>query len=73
MVALVERFQDYIERPFTKSYGAAAVQDTNLYDRTLIEATESEEYIKTLLFIKRKKLMDLVNTLYEKAADIDDE
>ena len=44
-----------------------------MYDRTLIEATESEEYIKTLLFIKRKKLMDLVNTLYEKAADIDDE
>ncbi len=73
MVSLVERFQDYVERPYIKKYGAAAVQDSTLYERALVETTEVESHVKTLLFIKRKELMNLVNTLYTKAADIDDE
>lgn len=72
MVCLVERFQNMVDNPFTIRYGAAAIQDKSLYDRPLVESTSAEDYVKTLLFINRKQLMNLVNELYEKAADIND-
>ena len=31
-----------------------------------------ENYVEFLLFINREQLMDLVNNLYDKAADIND-
>ncbi len=69
-VHLVERFQDYANNPYIKKYGAAAVQDTLLYDKSLVKQTKAKASTKTLLFIKRDNLMDLVKKLYEKAADI---
>ena len=72
IVELVERFQNITDNPFTMKYGAVAVQDKALYDKTLVEQTIVENYVEFLLFINREQLMDLVNNLYDKAADIND-
>lgn len=70
MVNLVKRFQNIVDNPFTIKYGAAAIQDKSLFSKPLVGTTVAQDYVKTLLFINRKQLMNLVNELYEKAADI---
>ena len=72
MVNLITRFQNITDNPFTIKYGAAAVQDKSLFSKPLVGMTVAHDSVKTLLFINRKQLMDLVNGLYEKAADIHD-
>jgi hypothetical protein len=71
--ARVERFQDPEDNPYVERYGAVALLSTPVFDPTEIAATTTSAHPKDrallLIVIHGKDMMDLVHTLYERAAD----
>jgi len=69
----IERFQLIPNIPCKEFYGAAACFTDNKYDINKISETDCTSYenkdILRLLVIKGKDMMDLVNSLYERAAN----
>jgi hypothetical protein len=69
----VERFQNPEDRPYTENYGAVALLSTPVFDESEIQATTTSAHPKerhlTLIVIHGKDMMDLVHTLYKRAAD----
>jgi hypothetical protein len=71
--AAVERFQNYVDRPFRRSNGAAAVVDQSVYDPALIAQTDISAHQNQgnlrLIVLRGLSLMTLVHRLYEQAAN----
>jgi hypothetical protein len=69
----VERFQNAVDRPYTETFGAAAVFSKNLVDDSLICATDCTPHPHSkhlrLIVITGESLMKLVGNLYEAAAN----
>lgn len=69
----VERFQDFVARPYKEVSGAAALFSSNLLDAELEKATSSNHHWNSkeliLLIIKGDNMMELVHELYRRAAD----
>jgi hypothetical protein len=72
-VMRVQRFQDEADRPFRRISGAAAVLDVAVFDRSLIAATDVSLHPNVsnlrLVVVRGQMLMDLVHSLYERAAN----
>ncbi|WP_336986805.1 Hachiman antiphage defense system protein HamA [Altererythrobacter aquiaggeris] len=72
-VEAVQRFQNETERPFRRINGAAAVLDIDVFATTKLEETDATGHKNVanlrLLVIKGPSLMQLVQALYEKAAN----
>lgn len=69
----VQRFQNYVDRPFRRLNGAAAIYSTEAYDETLIQKSTAVAHQNkpnlVLLVVHGDLLMDLVHALYETAAN----
>lgn len=69
----IERFQLISNLPCKEHYGAVACFTDNKYDETQISKTDCSAYPNNktlrLLVIKGKDMMDLVHSLYERAAN----
>lgn len=73
-VLKIERFQDPLGKPFVQLSGAAAVFCSTLYDPAQIQAsTDSSQHTNaanlSLIVVHAKQLMNLVHTLYQRAAN----
>ena len=67
---MVKRFQNKVKYPYTVKYGAAAVLDNTLYTDADVLAVNAKPPVDWLIVIKRDKLENLINKLYERAADL---
>ena len=69
----VKRFQNEAARPFKRYNGAAAILDDKVFagtDLTTADATNHPNVDRLrLIVIRGPSLMDLVHSLYERAAD----
>lgn len=72
-VAKIERFQNFVDKPYKDISGAAALFSENFLDRKAICETCAEAHPNksalALVVIHGKDLMKLVHTLYERAAN----
>ena len=64
----IERFQDKPDIPYREQYGAVAVHDINTYSENSVKKVDVKGQKRTLIIIKREKLMDLIHDLYERAS-----
>jgi len=85
LVETVERFQNPVDYPYSEVYGAAALFSTDLFDAAAISKTDTTKVpIKkksgtyyqhpnrdrlVLIVIRGNNMMNLVHTLYQRAAD----
>lgn len=73
LVKRLERFQLISQYPCKERYGAAACFTNDKFDEVNISETDCSDYQNKewlrLLVIKGKNMMDLVNSLYERAAN----
>ncbi|WP_211107098.1 Hachiman antiphage defense system protein HamA [Azospirillum thermophilum] len=69
----IERFQDVEDRPYRRSYGAAAVFNNSIFDKDSIQQSDSSKHPEKdslyLITIKGESLMELVRNLYNRAAN----
>lgn len=69
----ISRFQSQGDRPYKRKYGAAAIFTCSVYNPALIKGTQVQEHPSkddlVLLVIKGERFMELVNRLYQRAAD----
>lgn len=69
----IERFQNEVDYPYNKKFGAAAFCDEKLFDEDEISKTDCSGHAKKsklrLILVKGKDMMKLVHSLYERAAD----
>ncbi|KAB0265072.1 hypothetical protein FEZ63_20205 [Microvirga brassicacearum] len=69
----VQRFQDPVDRPFTRVSGASAVLDVNVLDKMDIDKSDASKHPNKnnlkLVLIKGTSMMDLVHALYDRAAN----
>ena len=69
----VARFQNEVDEPYQEIYGAVALFDHRLFDRSLVSLTDTSSHPHSgdimLLVINGDKMMDLVHALYRRAAD----
>lgn len=71
--ANVQRFQNKADKPYKYISGAVATLVTSVYSESMISTTNTTNHSNrndlSLLIIKGDRLMDLVHSLYERAAD----
>lgn len=69
----IERFQNEVDHPYKITYGAAALFDTKLFDRSLVSSANSSSHPHSdnlaLIVINGDQLMPLIHELYERAAN----
>lgn len=68
----IERFQSRVDHPCREIYGAAAIFTSEILDPTVIEQTTTAKHPAgnlQLVVVHGVGMMDLVNTLYTKAAN----
>lgn len=69
----IERFQNINDNPYKEEFGAAAVVDSALFDVEIIKQTDTSRYPNnkslSLIVITGSNMRDLINDLYERAAD----
>jgi hypothetical protein len=69
----ISRFQNLADNPFILSYGAYAVVCNSIYDESIINNANTSNHSASddlsLLVFKGEDMMDLVNKLYERAAN----
>lgn len=69
----IERFQNELDNPYKKKFGAAAFYDENFFDEGEISKTDCSDHAEKdklrLLLVKGRDMMNLVHSLYERAAD----
>ncbi len=72
-VKKIGRFQEISNYPCIEQYGAAACFTDNKFNTKKISSTDASSYpsynVLRLLVVKGKSMMDLVNALYERAAN----
>ncbi|AJD52768.1 hypothetical protein TH3_13260 [Thalassospira xiamenensis M-5 = DSM 17429] len=72
-VARVKRFQNMADRPFRRISGAAAILDDDVFAETDLSAVDASNHYNSdniqLIVIKGPSLMQMVHSLYERAAD----
>ncbi|MCX8519320.1 MAG: SAVED domain-containing protein [Methylophilaceae bacterium] len=71
--SLVERFQNPVDKPYVRLFGAAAVLSKQAYDCNTIRKTSTTGHINPaqlmLIVVKGHDLMTLAHTLYQQAAN----
>ena len=71
--ATIERFQNKVDYSYKEVYGAVALFDTPLFDKSLTSSTDSSSHPYSgdlaLVVIKGDQMMTLVHELYRRAAD----
>lgn len=69
----IERFQNEVDHPYKEVYGAVALFENPLFNRSLTSATDSSVHPFSgdfaLVVIKGDQMMALVHELYRRAAD----
>lgn len=69
----IERFQCDVDHPYKEVYGAVALFENSLFDRSLSTSTDTSSHPHsgdlTLVIIKGNQMMALVHELYRRAAD----
>lgn len=69
----IERFQNLEDRPYKELFGAVALFSTPLYDKKILEYTETKGHPNSqhlnLIVIHGSAMMELVHELYRRAAD----
>jgi hypothetical protein len=69
----VQRFQDPVDRPYRKTFGAAALFTTSAYDAAMIGTTDASVYAEdeglALLVVRANDFKGIAHMLYERAAD----
>lgn len=69
----IERFQNEVDHPYKEMHGAVALIEDNLFDKDLIESTNTSKHPNSknlkLIVIKGTQMMSLVHDLYKRAAD----
>ncbi len=72
-VKRVQRFQNQADRPFRRINGAAAILDEAVFATTDLAGIDASDHFNTgnlnLIVIRAPALMQLIHSLYEKAAD----
>jgi hypothetical protein len=72
-VKLIERFQNLADRPYQARYTAAAFHCTSNYQNSAVTGVDISKHPEkehlTLLLVKGSTMMELVNQLYEVAAN----
>lgn len=67
----IARFQNIVDRPYIRRYGAAAVLSGGAYDQTKLATTSTSSHPSTgqlmLWVVRGTDLMDLVHHLYDRA------
>lgn len=70
---MIERFQNIVDRPYNRLFGAAALYSTHLYDSNRLKVVDTSKHPNDdnlkLLIIYGDDMMDLVHDLYRRAAD----
>jgi hypothetical protein len=70
---VVERFQNPVDKPFTRLCGASAVLDVDVLAKMDIDSSDASKHPQKdnlkLIVIKGTSMMDLVHALYERAAN----
>ena len=70
---LIHRFQNSVNQPYIKKYGAAAVCSDSAYDVGILQDADSSQHPNNtqlqLLAIRGSELMSLAHALYERAAN----
>ena len=69
----IERFQNPVDHPYQIRFGAAAILATESYDPKTISIVDANEHPHKdklyLIIVHGEQLMELVQTLYQRAAD----
>ena len=69
----IERFQNEVDYPYNKKFGATAFYDEKFFDEDEISTTDCSGHAQKsklrLILVKGKDMMKLVHSLYERAAD----
>ena len=72
-LAVIERFQNFADNPYTERYGAVAMFSTPVYSETTIAEVTANAHPHSgnlsLVVIRGDNLMDLAHQLYQRAAD----
>jgi predicted RNA-binding protein with EMAP domain len=72
-VEIVDRFQNYADRPYMEISGAACVHSNHTWQNDVVTQTNVNEHPNQdnlfLMVIKGEQLMDLVHKLFRRAAD----
>lgn len=71
-VKIVDRFQNKTDRPYKEISGAASVHSIHTWDKNIISNTDASKHPNSqisIIVIRGEKLMNLVNTLYERACN----
>jgi len=70
---IIERFQNDVDYQYKEAYGAVALFEKSLYDRTLLSSALSSTHPQAselkLIVINGEQMMPLVHELYRRAAD----
>lgn len=71
--AIIERFQNMEDRPYVSEWGASALFDDAVFDEAEISKSQVKNHPQSaslrLVVIKGSRMMELVHSLYEAAAD----
>lgn len=68
----VQRFQNYTDYPYQKTYAAAAVHSNISYSETMLETVSTLNHTDTdlrLIVIHCNKLMDFIHSMYGRACE----
>ncbi len=72
-VEKVERFQNPVDTPYLKKFGAAEIISDDFFDKNILSQSDCSNHPNsaklTLLVIKGVSMMDLVHELYQRAAN----
>ncbi len=70
---IIERFQNKTDNDYKIRYGAATVLSNTVYNEGILKQTDASSYSSTdivsLYVFRGEKMMDLVTSLYKRAAD----
>lgn len=70
---IIERFQNKTDNPYVEKFGAAGLFDKNIFDENMIKnsncSNHSQKDKLVLLVFSGKDMMQLVHSLYERAAN----
>ena len=72
-VEVVGRVQNSVDRPYKRSFGAAAVISESSYSEEILSESDTTKHpskdVLELIVITGKDLMPLIHALYERAAN----
>src|SRR5688500_18668214 len=72
-VAIIDRFQDSVDRPYNRLYGAAAIITESSYRPEVLSKSDTSQHTSSkvlgMIVITGTQLMNLIHALYERSAN----